>query len=527
MKKKENISTSEVPPVFLKTLRNEILNYTDDKEHQSFTKCLDSPTTNKIIMGAKNVSKSFGCMIETIFRIVNEPDYCCVWARNLSTDIINTVHPCFQKALDFLKVVHNLDFTQFFEIYTKVVVYKPTGQAIFFANFELVNSFAGLTLKKANFDICDVFFDEIQQNPDELGSQLEKIYTKQPADMQFIRQATILRTKRKLGQQRRMVFLFNIYDSNHWICEKYVNKIMPFNQATREELLAKNYIFRESLNQDDPELKKLDCSLLRMSRYYVPANEIDEFQRAEYEQLKLENPKLYAITIAGDPYDNQSSSIIYPFKRFILDENNQPYEDLITYEEFNAADYMMIVDGFDPGLNDKNGFCRAGLTNDFQIVILATKEISSNDFSNFKRLTSVEYILAIAEGLNEQEGIKSSILAIDSKDDVIIEFACKYIAENNLNIQPIKAIKNKNPNFVIDFNIQNRSKFFLECFQKGIIKFSEGTLQLLDYMTKMAYNQDFDRQEKINPGIYDLINAMEYAVSIFYQFVVINNNFNV
>ncbi len=522
MKKKENEQLSP-PPVFPKELRDEILNYTDDKEHKSFIKCLDSETTTKIIMGAKNVSKSFGCMIETIFRIVTEPDYCCVWARNLSSDIINTVHPCFQKALDFLKVVHHLDYTDYFEIYTKVVVFKPTGQAIFFANFELVNSFAGLTLKKANFDICDVFFDEIQQNPDELGSQLEKIYTKQPSDMQFIKQATILRTKRKPGQKRRMIFLFNIYDSHHWICEKYVTPIMPFNNETRQELVRNTYIFRESLDQQDEKLKKLDCSLLRMSRFYVPSSEIDEYQRAEYEQLKEENPKLYDITVAGDPYDNQSSSIIYPFRRYIFDENNQFYESLIYDKEFSLDDFEMVVDGYDPGLNDKNGLCRIGLTNNFEIVVLQAQEINASQFRG-SMLCTLEYILANVSVWNDIYGIDNSIIAIDSKDNLIIETSVKYIVENNLNINPVKAIKNKNPDFTIDFDIASRCHFLLECFQKGIIKFTMGSMKLLEYLTQEAFDANFKRDEKINPGIYDLVNAMEYAISIVYKLVIVNHS---
>ncbi len=504
-------------PSFPKHIRDEILNYTDNKEHKSYIKCLDSSTTWKLIMGAKNVSKSFGCMIDTIYRIVNEPDYCAVWARNLSIDIQNTIHPCFQKALDFLKVEHNIDLTPFFDIYAKVVVFKPTGQAIFFANFELVNSFAGLTLKKMNFDICDVFFDEIQQNPADLGNELEKIYTKQPADMQFILQSTILRTKRKPNQKRRMVFLFNIYDSNHWVCEKYVQPILPFNKENREKLVEQSYLFAED--------EELNCSILRMSRFYVPKSEIDEFQLKEYENLKKENPKLYDITVAGEPYDNQSSSVIYPFRKYIYDENNQIYENLIYTKEFNKEDFQIIVDGFDPGLKDKNGYCRVGLTNDGKVVILFSKEISSKDFSNFKRFTLIQYLLSLITGLNEIYNLEESILAIDSKEDVILELATKYIAENNLNIAPIKAIKNKNPNFIIDFNISNRCKFFLECFQKQIIQFDFSSLALLEYISKQAFDDNWKRDEKINPEIYDLINAMEYAVSIFYQIVIMQNNF--
>lgn len=517
MKQLKTESKINSVPKFPKSIRDEIINYTDQKDHKSFIKCLDSDTTYKLFMGAKNVSKSFGCMIETIYRIVNEPDYCCVWARNLSIDIANTIHPCFQKALDFLKVAYDLDFTPFFDIYAKVVVFKPTQQAIFFANFELVNSFAGLTLKKMNFDICDVFFDEIQQNPDELGSQLQKIYNKQPADMKFIMQATILRTKRKPNQKRRMIFLFNIYDSQHWVCQKYVNKVMPFNTENRTKLVEQTYLYVES--------KELDCSIMRMSRFYVPKSEIDEFQMREYEYLRTENPKLYDITIAGEPYDNISSSIIYPFKRYIYDEDNQIRPEIVVYDKTPKDKIQMVVDGYDPGLKDKNGYCRAILTTDNQIVIEYSEEIHSKNFTNFARFTTTEFLLARIVALNEYYELDQSILAIDSKEDVLIEMISKYIMEHNLRIAPIKAIKNKNPNFIIDFNISNRCKFLLECFQKQIIKFNIQSINLIEYLAKEAFNADWKRDEKINPEIYDLVNAMEYAISIFYQFVIAANNF--
>lgn len=512
---KNKIEFNEIPPIFTEKLRNEILNYTDNKEHKTFIKVLDSPTTNKLIMGAKNVSKSFGVMIDTIFRIVNEPDYCAVWARNLSTDIANTIHPCFIKALDFLKVVHNLDFTPFFEIYAKVVVYKPTQQAIFFANFELVNSFAGLTLKKTNFDICDVVFDEIQQNPDELGNQLEKIYSKQPADMNFIKQSTILRTKRKPNQKRRMIFLFNIYDSKHWVCIKYVVPLLPFSKENREKLVKQTYLYAEDLD--------LDASVMRMSRFYVPSSEIDEYQMKEYDALKKENPKLYDITIAGEPYDNQSSTIIYPFIDFIYDDNNQINEHLIFNYEIDKFDFLMIIDGFDPGLKDNNGYCRIGVTPNYELVIIDAEEIKSSEFSNYKRFTSLEHILSRIVSLNEFMGLKNSILAIDSKEDTLIEMATKFIAEYNLNIVPVKAIKNKNPNFQIDFNISNRYTFFKQCFERQIIKFTPQSTKLLEYISMQAFSNDGKRDEKINPKIYDLINAMEYATSIIYQLIILNN----
>ena len=243
----------------------------------------------------------------------------------------------------------------------------------------------------------------------------------------------------------------------------------------------------------------------------------------EYEVLKKENPKLYDITIAGEPYDNQSSTIIYPFIDFIYDDNNVINEHLIFNYEIDKFDFLMVVDGFDPGLKDNNGYCRIGVTPNYELVIIDAEEFKSSEFSNYKRFTSLEHILSRIVSLNEFMGLKNSILAIDSKEDTLIEMATKFIAEYNLNIVPVKAIKNKNPNFQIDFNISNRYTFFKQCFERQIIKFTPQSIKLLEYISMQAFSNDGKRDEKINPKIYDLINAMEYATSIIYQLIILNN----
>lgn len=501
-----------VIPEFPKTIRDEILNYTDDKEHASFIGLVDSTATTKVVMGAKNVSKSFGYMIHVIWRLVNEPCYCAVWARNLSIDIGNTLLPTLRKAINFLKIKHNIDYTDFFDIYSKVAVFRPTGQAIFFANFELVNSFAGLTLNKYDFDICEVIFDEIQQDPKQLGSSAEKIYSEQPNDMELIKQSTIMRTKRKPGQNRSMVFLFNIWDSKHWVCEKYVTPTLPFTKENREKLLSQNYLLARSEGQN--------CIMMRMSRFYVPKAEIDEEQMREYEKLKIENPKLYDITIAGEPYDQEDNYYIYPFKRFVYDDENIINKNLLVADKIKTDDIELVIDGFDPGLRDKNGFVRVLLTKSFHIIVYYADEISSKRFSNLKRITTTEYILEVTQALNRQCGVADSILAIDSKEDTIIELAIKYISEKNLSISPCKAIKNKNPVFQIDFNISNRAKFLIECFQRGIIKFTFQTQKLLQYIAMQAFDENWKRDEKINSSIYDLVNAFEYSLSLIYPMII-------
>ncbi len=82
----------------------------------------------------------------------------------------------------------------------------------------------------------------------------------------------------------------------------------------------------------------------------------------------------------------------------------------------------MVVDGFDPGLKDKNGYCRAILTTDNQIVIEYSEEIHSKNFTNFARFTTTEFLLARIVALNEYYELDQSILAIDSKEDVWLKW---------------------------------------------------------------------------------------------------------
>ena len=501
-------------PSFPKHIRDEILNYTDNKEHKSYIKLLDSPKMYKILMGAKNVSKSFGDMINTIWRLVNEPNFNSVWARNISRDIDRTISPNFKKALDFLATNYNIDYFDYFDIYKSVVVFKPTGQAIYFANFEIAQSFAGLTLSKQNFDFCEVVFDEIQQNPDELGDK-NFSYEKQQKDMDFIIQSTVLRTKDKPNQHRHIIFTFNVYDSNHWVCNEYVKPIMPFSDENKQKIIKDTYLYAES--------DELNCVVMRMSRFYVPRDTISDTQLDYYEKLKLRDPKLYDITVAGEAYDLESTKNINPFKRFILADNNDIKPHLIYNKEINKDDFQMFMDGYDPGLKDSNGFCRIGLTNDFKIVVMFVQEISSKDFSNYKRSTILEYVLSLIVSLNNTIKCDSSMLAIDSKEDVIIELAVKHCLENSLNINVVKAIKNKNKDFPIDFSISNRVNFLKDCFEKQIISFTPNTITLLEYLTKVTFDESWKRNENINPKIYDLINAFEYALSIIYHLVIINH----
>lgn len=521
--KKSTISTKpkqKIVPVFPKHIRDEILNFTDDKEHKSYLKVIDSNYLYKILMGAKNVSKSFGKMIDTIWKIVNVPGFCSIWARNISKDIDRTLSPNFKKAIDFLAVNYGIDFTDYFDTYKNVVVFTPTGQAIYFCNFELVNSFAGITLPKDSFFFGEVVCDEIQQNPDELGDSKNFSYEKQKKDMDFIIQSTILRTKLPPDIHPCIFFTFNVYDSTHWLCENYVKPIMPFSNANREKILKEKYLFAES--------EELNCCVMRMSRFYVPKETIADLQMQYYEKLKISDPKLYDITIAGEAYDLDSTRTYCPFKRFIFNDENQVYEHLIFKDDmqntrFIKNTFQLFVDGFDPGLRDLNGYCRIGLTKEFKIVVIFTKLVDSKQFKQEAKMTATKHILLLAVALNELLDVDQSVLAIDSKEDVIIDSAMKICLEQEMPINVIKAIKNKNPNFRIDFNIANRMNFIKDCFEQQLIQFTPNCVQLLEFLTQITVDENNTRDEKINPGIYDLINAFEYALSIVYNLVIINN----
>lgn len=508
-------------PVFPKEIRDQILTYTDDKESKVMVKCFDSPTGTKILAGGKGTGKSFAFPCEAVFNLINNPNYNCVIARNLTKDIKRTIKKTLLRFLTFLAFKYNISYLKYFDVFDDRAVFKPTKQEIIFANFQQPNSFAGFDTGNYSFTIYDVFLDEVmQRRTDFIGltdKEVSEFYEEQKENFNYIKQSTILRHAKKEGdnQPRRVFMSMNLWEEDHWVIHDYFDEVMPLGAQNYELLEKQHYIFAENL--------KKDVSILRLSKFYVPSEDIDDSQKKYYKKLKNENFNLYLVTVLGEAYKENSNNLVAPFKDYIFDETGNFISDLFfNPKDINNKDFIIIIDGWDPGLRDANGFCRIGITKKYEILVLYVEEIDTKQFANFRRLNTTRFILRRINYLNEIFNFKNSILAIDSKEDTIIEVALKEIIDNGWKINLSKAIKNKNRDFQIDFSILNRMKFIKQCLEKGIIRFAPQTIKLLEYLTKIVIkkDEDYKRDEKINPEIYDLINAFEYALSLIYHQVI-------
>lgn len=513
-------------PAFPKEVRDEILTYTDDKESKVMVNCFDSPTTTKILAGGKGTGKSFAFPCEAVYQLINNPNYNCVIARNLTKDIKRTIKKTLLRFLTFLAFKYGISYLKYFDVFDDRAVFKPTKQEIIFANFQQPNSFAGFDTGNYSFTIYDVFLDEVMQRRTDFSGLTDKeiteFYEEQKENFNYIKQSTILRHAKKDGdnQPRRVFMSMNLWEEDHWVIHDYFNNLMPLGFQNYEALERQHYIFKEDL--------KKDVSILRLSKFYVPNEDIDDNQKEYYKKLKLENPNLYAVTVLGEAYKEGTNNLVTPFKDYIFDESGSFINDLFfNPKDINNQDLILVIDGWDPGLRDMNGFCRIGITKDYEILVLYVEEIDTKQFANFRRLSTTKFILGKINYLNEIFNFKNSILAIDSKEDTIMEVALKEIIDNGWNVNLMKAVKNKNRDFQIDFSILNRMKFIKQCLEKGIIKFAPQTAKLLEYLAKIVIkkDEDYKRDEKINTEIYDLINAFEYALSVIYhQVIMLNRN---
>ena len=509
-------------PKFPKEIRDEILNWTDDKEHRSMIKCADSPFETVILAGGKGWGKSFMFPCVAVYNILNDPNYYCVMGRNLKIDIKNTLKATLEEFLGFLHFKYNINLIPFFEINSEEAVFKPTKQKIFFESFNKQSAFAGFNVGSYNGFIGDIFLDEIMQKRSTFSgmtsNDIDEFYRKQEEDFKTIKKGTILRKAAKAGDRKRHIYIScNLWEPEHWIIKKYFDKLMPLGPQNYEELETKHYIYKES--------DELDCAIMRASKFYVPANSISQEQMKDILDDKQNNFPLYLATTLGEAYLENDLNQERPFKNLIFDGDFIKPDLFFDVNEFNPEKIIAWVDGWDPAIVDKNGFCRIALTDDFKIYVLLAEELDTSKIQQLKRHNTLNLVLNKIIFLNNSFNASESILAIDSKDDAIIEMAMKATIEHNYPIAVAKAIKNKNVNFKIDFSIQNRMKFIYQFISNRIIQFSPACQYLLECLSKIVLdeNDPNKRNEKINSQIYDIINAFEYALSVVYKQIILNH----
>lgn len=157
-----------IPQKFPIEILEKALHYTDSEKNPAF-EAFQGSNFWEFQTGAKGVSKSFNGAIITIFRIVNDKRFNSIWCRNRYKHIKLTLVPTFKKALDFLAESFNLDYRNFFKFYDEKIFWTfedgGEGRGIYFANWENIQSFQGLTLPKTTFLWGELVIDEPVEDP--------------------------------------------------------------------------------------------------------------------------------------------------------------------------------------------------------------------------------------------------------------------------------------------------------------------------------------------------------------------------
>lgn len=535
--------TKLVPPEFTENKFAEILHFTDIKENPSF-QAYKSKAFYKLFCGAKGVSKSFNAMIETIYRIVNEKIFCSIWCRNQYNHIKNTLRPMFEKVLDFLANEHGLDYRPFFDIYANGVYWNfedgGSGRGIFFENWESIQAFQGITLKKSDFRFGEIVIDEPIEDPTDSKAnfqQLQEIYALQEEKLPLLLDNTILRQSTPEGFKINVKFCYNIFTTDHFLIQNYHNKIINLvnengevNNDNLEKLIDKKFLQKEDL-----AFKNNTGIIVSMfSKMFVPAKLITNLQIKQWEELKNDNPRLWAITVAGFAFQTEDNLINYFLKNLIFNANGE-LENRLLPEDWDFKDsikknkIIAIYDGFDAGKSDKASWCRILLTNTGSLIVydliddLKTKNMPKDQIRALVNDRLIESILKSNEelGINDSENLpgilKNWHITIFTDNDIIAESLNEKMKFKNIKNGICTLAKRRDSKSDM-FGIENRQEWQKWILENDLLFFLPRTHHLLINLAKQAIlSGETKRDETINREIYDTINAFEMASCIAYK----------
>lgn len=538
----KNKKTAVAPPDFSEEKLKEILHYTDGDYNPAYD-AFKSKSLIEIHSGAKGVSKSFGQAVITIYRLVNEKNFCSLWCRNQYNHITKTLKPTFEKVLSFLKNQHSLDFTPFFETYTSGLYWNyddgGLGRCVLFENWESIQAFQGITLKNDNFLFGELVIDEPIEDPTDVTKQLhllKQFYEIQKNKLPLLRANTIERLAAPDDFQIKLKFLYNIFTVEHFLIKDYHQKAIPLllengkiNNVILDELNEKTF-----LQVEKPDFENVGLIVTMYHKKFVPEAQFSSLQRASAETLKKENYNRWLVTICGFAYLDETQENNYFLKNLIFDNDGFAFNKSINFanleEVLKYRKILAVYDGFDPGLSDKASWCRVFLLDNGQIyvnnAIEDVKSLINSDRGFFRHNTNLMLLNLIGSFNNEiiekwrdklffdyQNDLISLIL---TDNDIIRENLSRLIIEKKLNIATLAA--NRRDTSTQKFGIINRQEWQKWLLKNNAIIFNPSTAKLLLNLSKQYIKPGEDkRDESINPEIYDLINAFEMASSICYK----------
>ena len=540
------------PPKFTIEKLAELLHYTDQEVNPTF-EAYKSNSFYKIYSGAKGVSKSFSRMIETIYRIVNENNFCSVWCRNQFNHIKNTLRPMLEKVLYFLAEEHNLDFRDYFYVTNEAAYWKfddnGLDRAIYFQNWEKIQAFQGFTLKNSNFRFGELVIDEpLEDTADsnKLPHELEEIYALQEEKLPLLIANTVLREVAPDNFKINVTFLYNIFTTNHFLIKNYHQEAIKIleedesiNQNVLTELLDNNFIQRENSNFSNG----LGIIVTMFSKYFIPKKYFSEMQQKNLDLLKQTNYRLWVITVVGFAFNFEDNKLNYFMKNIIFDDEGNIRKKIKTisknkfYQYLTNQEILGIYHGYDPGIHDNAAFVTVALHKDGRIIVLKVIEdikrlIPQKTYWKNKAINE-KIVEIISKMNNEVEKYlpysysnsnflysKTSVLFCDNHAS--IEALNILFEDKKISCWAIKAVRKPTQ----QFGIVDRQMWQKNIFENGLINLLPNNEILLKCLAKQVVIKDNTkpldkiekRDESIHPEIYDVVNAFEMSSSLLFKY---------
>lgn len=540
------------PPKFTIEKLAELLHYTDQEVNPTF-EAYKSNSFYKIYSGAKGVSKSFSRMIETIYRIVNENNFCSVWCRNQFNHIKNTLRPMLEKVLYFLAEEHNLDFRDYFYVTNEAAYWKfddnGLDRAIYFQNWEKIQAFQGFTLKNSNFRFGELVIDEpLEDTADsnKLPHELEEIYALQEEKLPLLIANTVLREVAPDNFKINVTFLYNIFTTNHFLIKNYHQEAIKIleedesiNQNVLNELLDNNFIQRENSEFSNG----LGIIVTMFSKYFIPKKYFSEMQQKNLDLLKQTNYRLWVITVVGFAFNFEDNKLNYFMKNIIFDDEGNIRKKIKTisknkfYQYLTNQEILGIYHGYDPGIHDNAAFVTVALHKDGRIIVLKVIEdikrlIPQKTYWKNKAINE-KIVEIISKMNNEVEKYlpysysnsnflysKTSVLFCDNHAS--IEALNILFEDKKINCWAIKAVRKPTQ----QFGIVDRQMWQKNIFENGLINLLPNNEILLKCLAKQVVIKDNTkpldkiekRDESIHPEIYDVVNAFEMSSSLLFKY---------
>ncbi|MDD7894297.1 hypothetical protein [Metamycoplasma hyosynoviae] len=540
------------PPKFTEEKLRQLLHYTDQEANPTY-EAYKSNSFYKIYSGAKGVSKSFSRMIETIYRVVNENNFCSVWCRNQFNHIRNTLRPMLEKVLYYLAEEHNLDFRDYFYVTNEAAYWKyedgGIDRAIYFQNWEKIQAFQGFTLKNSNFRFGELVIDEpLEDTADsnKLPHELEEIYALQEEKLPLLIANTVLREISPNGFRINVTFLYNIFTTNHFLIKNYHQEAIKIleednliNQKVLNELIENHYLQKENTEFSNG----LGIIVTMFSKYFIPKKYFSEIQEKNLDLLKETNYRLWVITVIGYAFNFEDTKLNYFMKNIIFDEEGNVRKKIKTisknkfHKYLNNGEILGIYHGYDPGIHDNAAFVTVALHKDGRIIVLKVIEdikllipknaIWKNKAIN-EKITQIidkqnkEIEKYLPYGYSSKNFLYSKTSVLFCDNHASIEALNLLFEENKINCFAIKAVRKPTQ----QFGIVDRQMWQKNIFENNLINFLPNNEILLKCLAKQVVIKDSTkpldkiekRDESINPEIYDVINAFEMSSSLLFRY---------